>query len=61
MAAYFITATLDRVQIMDFTTALYLTEYVLLVPYPDQDKGLGHLTAPLKPFSTAVIISDELF
>ena len=59
MAAYFLTPTPERIRVMDFTTAIYLTDYVFLVPYPEQDNELSHLTASLKPFSTPVNIADE--
>ena len=54
MTAYIMYATPERTETMDFTTAIYLTDYVLLVPYPQSDSEISRLTAIFRPFSTQV-------
>ena len=47
-------STPERAEKIDFTTAIYLTDYVFLVPYPLPDNEISRLTAIFSPFNTQV-------
>lgn len=57
MVAYILNPTLERMEFMDFSYLIGVSEFVLMVPYPEEASRTSQLTAPLQPFNTDVEIS----
>ena len=52
IAAYLPVPSAERARVMDFSIHIAFAEFVLMVPYPEEE---NQLTAPFKPFNLTVI------
>ena len=57
MVAIFASPSPERIQLMDFTTAIAIDQYAMLQPMPTV---LNQYTAPIKPFQAVVYNSHDI-
>ena len=51
---YLLNPTPDRNFYIDFSTLIGVSDYAILIPYPEEDSRTSQLTAPLQPFTASV-------